>query len=197
MLARVDCPAVTLRARWAIKTAIDPIHERFHQHPAFRRLLDDNLSAAEYGQVLRCFQAFHLSSEDIQAEADRAMGADESARRRASADAIVADLRSLGETGQSIVTPLPARTAAGWNIGYAYVVRGSALGGKLMYKALENGPMRNARAFLGGHSHDRHRWQAFCTAMDDHAVRSGIDDMTDGATFAFGHFDHCLEQAGL
>ena len=168
-----------------------------HARPELQALLNGTPSRIGYAAVLRAFYLFHAGSLEIERAASAALGesgGDAGAMSRIAA--AKADLEALG-LPLPPAEPKPAAPAAAWNIGYSYVTRGSALGGKVLHRALETAPdwAWSARLFFAGSGETGTAWRLFCAGLDGNAALEGCDDaLAAGAKAAFQDFRRILEE---
>ena len=168
--------------RTALREATGAVHERLHLAPPFADLANQKLDLAGYRNLLASIAAFHFTV--------RRGGDIEDSRL----DLLASDLEALG-------TPAPLRSD--WNfprtaaerLGLAYVVEGSSLGGKVIYRQLdylfENSPA--GRRFFRGTSSDGARWQALCRKLETEGQAPGaIDGMISGAAATFALFEQLV-----
>ncbi|HEY0028304.1 MAG TPA: biliverdin-producing heme oxygenase [Allosphingosinicella sp.] len=183
--------------RQLLKAATDDLHEAMHARPELQALLDGRPSRAGYAAVLRAFYLFHARSLEIERAASAALGengGDAHALSRIAAAR--ADLTTLGMPVPA-AEPAAASNTAAWNVGYSYVTRGSALGGKVLHRALESAPdwARSAGLFFAGSGGNGTAWPLFCVSLDGNAALEGCDgELAEGATAAFQDFRRILEE---
>jgi heme oxygenase len=183
--------------RQLLKGATDHLHEAMHARPELAALLDGSPSRAGYAAVLRAFYLFHSRSLAIEQAASAALG--ESGGGAHALNRIAAASSDLEALGVSVppAEPAPASATAAWNVGYSYVTRGSALGGKVLHRALEIAPnwARSARLFFAGSGENGTAWRLFCAGLDGNAALEGCDDeLVEGAKAAFQDFRRILEE---
>jgi heme oxygenase len=151
-----------------LKQAVAGIHDEIEAHAA---IPDGILSVADYACCLARFYAVFAPVEESLAEFDdwREWGIDLPAHCRT--PALRADLAALGFDHAGlprIVTPKIADFAAA--LGGLYVLEGSALGGKVILRALEArlGPrIAGATAFFGSAGrHGALAWPVFKSRLD-------------------------------
>jgi heme oxygenase len=168
-----------------------------HARPEIKALLDGNPSRAGYAAVLRAFYLFHARSLAIERAASAAVGeSGGNAQAMSRIAAAKADLLALGLPVPP-AEPAPASATPAWNVGYSYVTRGSALGGKVLHRALETAPdwARSARLFFAASGGNGTAWRLFCAGLDGNAALEGCDDaLAKGATAAFQDFRRILEE---
>lgn len=183
-----------------LRMATAEAHERLHHLPDFAALAAGALSRTGYVALLRRLLGFHLAVEacaDAGAEGLRALGIEAAARRRT--PLILADLAHLGQpvaAGERVARPsLRAPDASGaWTLGCLYVAEGSALGGRVLARALD--PMlggagtAEGRRFLLGHGpRQGEMWRELCAALEACGTDPGRRAaLLDGAEAAFAAF---------
>lgn len=176
-------------ARLQLRDATADVHQALHQLPAFVALLAGRLGRADYAGLLVRLHRYHDHARAICAAADRRLGIDppgHSARARIAR--LDADLAALGTA--PIAEPERAPGDADWNIGYAYVVRGSAIGGQTMHVALARmfGGESEGRSFFALGQAERADWRDFCRRMDGWLDGRALDAAIAGAGAAFADF---------
>ncbi len=187
-------PETTMRTH--LRHATMAAHDRLHRHEGFAALLRGELSRPDYTSLLARLLGLHAPIEHRLARfapspwlAWHATGP--SASR---ADRLRADLRALGMTAAEIaVLPgadavLPDLQSEAAALGCAWVVEGSALGGRVMAQHVAGilGPGQDGGAFFAADAAQPARWRACCAAIDgcgaDPVRRS---DMVEGAVATF------------
>lgn len=182
--------------RWALREATRGAHQAIHELPPFRELLQGRLDKPRYGRVVAALHDFHGSTEGIQKCADQSLDYDDpDFDGRARRALIEHDLAALGLPAISCRAVLEADTRPGWNIGFSYVVRGSSIGGQVIYAALDAlfGSKEDGRRFFRGPVGTGQHWTEFCARLDRLDRNKLIEDATEGAAAAFGHFRTCME----
>lgn len=186
-------------ARVRLRDATADVHDALHHLPAFEALLAGRLQLADYRTMLRGLHAYHGAAQSICVAADAALGFEHPGEASRSRLARLADdLDSLG------VAPTPAaarppQADPAWNIGYAYVVTGSAIGGQLLHRALAAllpGGERG-RSFFALSAAERIGWRRFCALLDAELAAEAEPRAERGAHAAFSAFRAEMEQAGL
>jgi heme oxygenase len=185
-------------ARVRLRDATADVHEALHHLPAFEALLSGRLELEEYRTMLRGLYAYHGAAQAICTAADAALGLEgpgENSRSRLAR--LAEDLESLGIVAAPTAAR-PAQADPAWNIGYAYVVAGSAIGGQVLHRALARlFPKGEAgRSFFALAPAERIGWRRFCALMD-----AELDDDADpraerGAHAAFSAFRADMERVG-
>jgi heme oxygenase len=168
--------------RAALREATGAIHVRLHQARPFAALARQQLDADGYTDLLRRIAAFHLTVAP-------SLTLDGSRGRR-----LAQDLAALGSAVPlRLDWSVPETPAA--KLGWAYVVEGSSLGGKVIYGQLDYllGNSVEGRSFFKGSALDRVRWQTLCERLEA-AGRSAaaVKEMVDGANDAFELFEQAL-----
>ena len=175
-------------AKWKVRStlreATGAIHERLHRAPPFAAIADQQLDLAGYTELMTLIAAFHFTVGEEFERGDE--------RRQM----LSQDLELLG---------LPAPKRLRWNspkirsaqLGVAYVVEGSSLGGKVIYRQLDYlfGDSAAGRHFFRGSASDGQRWQALCRALESEGHNPGaIEELIDGAAAAFAFFEKLISQ---
>lgn len=180
-MQRLGSRSSTVRA--ILRHATDAVHERLHQAEPFAAIAYRRLSRAGYAELLGRIAAFHFTIDAEPGESRRAL--------------LSADLDALA-------APPPPRLA--WNapasragrLGCAYVVAGSSLGGRVIYRQLDYlfGDSPEGRSFFRGSPADGARWRALCSRLEaEGAVPGAVDRMIAGAEAAFALFERAIEPA--
>lgn len=168
--------------RAALREATGAIHERLHQARPFAALAGQQLDVRGYTDLLRGIAAFHFT-------VGPGLALDDSRGRR-----LAQDLEALGSPAPIPLDWSAPETAAA-RLGWTYVVEGSSLGGKLIYRQLDYlfGDSIQGRCFFKGSASDRIRWQMLCDRLEAAGRTSGaVDEMVGGANDAFGLFEQAL-----
>lgn len=184
-------------ARSWLRAATAEVHEALHHLPAFEALLAGQLGREGYGRLLRGLHAYHGGAAAICAAADRTLGI---APAGGSSGIRVARLEDdLAELG---LTPLPAAPRApsadsAWNVGFAYVVSGSAIGGQLLFRALDALFAHGAggRSFFALEAEERAAWRRFCALVDDMVPGKAFSRAARGAHAGFATFRTAIDGA--
>lgn len=169
--------------RSALREATGMVHERLHQAKPFAALARGELGRSAYLELLSTFSTFHVT-------VCQSLGLDEERRIR-----LARDLEYLGGREQAPVAWSPPDSAAGC-LGSAYVVEGSSLGGKIIYRQLDYllGSNPDGRRFFQGTASDGERWRGLCQRIEalgrDDAAR---DDLIAGASNTFALFEKLIE----
>ncbi len=181
-----DQPPASLAA--TLRSATSAAHrglENVTRLPESIRTLDDYAA---------CLSHFHSVVAPLEAQC-AAFTALASFGLSARAPLLRADLVALGLSPAAPLT-LPAVPCLPAALGALYVLEGSALGGKVILRALIErfGPrLSGATAFFGN---DGPLWPAFKAKLDafGQAEPAVWPDVIDGAVKAFGHFARAFEK---
>lgn len=183
-------------ARVRLRDATADVHEALHHLPAFEALLAGRLELGDYRTMLRGLYAYHACAQAICAAADAALGLEQPGATAQSRLARLAeDLDGLGVTPDPVAAR-PALADRAWNIGYAYVVAGSAIGGQVLHRALAtlfpDGPA--GRSFFALTPAERIGWRRFCALMDAELCDEMGARAERGAHAAFSAFRADMER---
>ena len=184
-------------ARGVLRDATRAAHDALHRHPVFASLLAGQLSHDGYAALLRALHSFHSGSHAVLSAAVEGLfdgGSVVAAKARIAA--LEGDMAALGVAPAATAALQPDRARA-WNLGFAYVVHGSAIGGQVIATVLAK---RSEPHFL---HHDfftaggRHRdaWSGFCALLDRSVTGADLSGAIDGAAKGFDHFRRCLRAA--
>lgn len=183
-------------ARLALRAATHVVHERLHEAPAFRAIVDRRLDRRGYARLLGRLLAFHRAVDTLIAQGRAALGFGDAAGNGARIGRLEADLAYLGG---GKVPSVPAATGDdGQAAGCLYVVEGSVLGGKLIHRQLYYlfAANEDGRSFFAGAADDGARWRDLCGRLDAYGAPPGrLAAMTAGAAAAFALFEACLDTA--
>jgi heme oxygenase len=164
-------------ARHALRQATDAAHQRLHAAPAFERLLRDELSRTDYIQLLLRLYGLHVPIEARVSRfaADPLMAWQAQGDVAPRPDRLRADLIALGVTEATIRDSatadalLPACEDVATALGCAWVMEGSALGGRVLSRHLA--PILGPDATEGGRFFASQpgqavRWAGCCEAIE-------------------------------
>jgi heme oxygenase len=185
-------------ARSWLRHATAEIHEALHHLPAFEALLAGTLDLAGYRRMLLGLHAYHADAGAVCAAADSALGvAPPGAASDARLQRLDRDLRDLA-LAPPTATAQPAHRDPAWNIGFAYVVAGSAIGGQVLHRALEALLPGDAagRSFFALLPAERAGWRRFCTLLDAQLAPADLPRAERGANAAFAGFRATMERLG-
>lgn len=183
-------------ARAWLRGATAEIHEALHHLPAFEALLAGALDLPAYREMLGGLHAYHADAGAICEAADAALGiAPAGAASRARLARLQRDLDELGAPA-SAAAARPAHADAAWNIGYAYVVAGSAIGGQVLHRALDRLLPGTApgRSFFALTVPERAGWRRFCTLLDAKLSDEDLPRAERGANAAFARFRATMDR---
>ena len=177
-------------ARARLREATAEVHEALHHLPAFEALLAGALPLGDYRAMMAKLHAYHGAALPICRAADAAIGLEPagwSSRERLAR--LAADLAALGDATPPDCPRLPHADRA-WNIGYAYVVRGSAIGGQVLHRALASLLPDGApgRGFFALGAAERADWRRFCALLDAGLTPEELAPAAHGAHAAFAAF---------
>lgn len=171
--------------RSALRTATAAVHERLHEAPPFAAISQQRLNLAGYSNLLRTIAAFHFTvGPHLQSDGSR---------RRLLAN----DLDYLGAPSPPTIHWTPPPTSAA-RLGCAYVVEGSCLGGKLIYRQLNYlfGESVRGRSFFKGLASDGAHWRALCRRLETEGrARGALDEMAEAAEQTFALLEQLIEPA--
>jgi heme oxygenase len=176
----------------ALRAATRSRHARLAAIPAMARLFDASYTLPEYrahlARLLGLFEPLERAAgEAAAAFPDRAVPVEALRRSRALRE----DLSIMGATSSALdglerCAHLPAISPAGLR-GYAYVILGSMLGGKIIVKRLTQvlGPEASVRFYGAGDGASDPVWAGFCEDLET----NGKDDLEEICATASGIFD--------
>ena len=170
------------RVRSALRAATGAVHERLHQAPPFAAIADRQLDVRGYADLLARIAAFHFTVAQDDETGD--------VRRRL----LMRDLKGLGSAAPGRLPWTPPKSGPG-RLGWAYVLEGSSVGGKIIYRQLDylfgNSPV--GRLFFRGSATDGARWQALCRDLEaEGRTDRAVDEIVGGATAAFALFEQVV-----
>jgi heme oxygenase len=143
------------------------VHERLHRHSGLEAAARGSITAEDYVRLLARLLGFHRAYEAALAEA-RLEATDPYCLPVNRSESLALDLASLGvERATIALLPLCATVARPSNraelLGARYVVEGSAMGGQLIARALEQSFGDNRRFFL---FHPGREWRALTDLLE-------------------------------
>jgi heme oxygenase len=155
----------------ALRDATRSRHAQLGASPAMSRLFDPEYSLPEYRAHLgRLFGLFEPLEQIVDRSADTA----DPIRSLGRSNALREDLRIMGATEIDLdalerCTWLPSMDPAGL-FGYAYVVLGSMMGGKIIVKRLRSvlGPSASFHFYGDGNGCSDALWASFCLELEAH-----------------------------
>jgi heme oxygenase len=194
-------------ARKTLRLATKPAHERLHTNAAFTALLRGDLTRLAYQRLLTCLLGLHEPIEDsLERFSANALLAWRGAGAVVSRTALLrSDLAALGldrleiETAPRAYALLPPLNDAAAALGCAWVVEGSALGGRVMSSRVD--AMLSLRQGEGGGSFfscdqgQPERWRGCCDAVERcGAELDGLTAMIRAALNTFAMFETWLDK---
>jgi heme oxygenase len=204
---------MTLRAettaRRALQLATKPSHERLHTNVAFAALLRGELTRPGYLRLLVSLLGLHEPIEESlgRLPSDCLLewrGAGHPLSRTA---LLRGDLAALGLSPLEIEAAprahglLPRLADPASALGCAWVIEGSALGGRVMSARvsaiLHLGPTAGGGGFFSSDPGQPARWLGCCEAVEVCGAQpNGLASMTQAATATFAAFEAWLDQPG-
>jgi heme oxygenase len=182
-------------ARKTLRLATKPAHERLHTNAAFAALLRGDLTRLAYQRLLTCLLGLHEPIEDsLERFSANALLAWRGAGAVVSRTALLrSDLAALGldrleiETAPRAYALLPPLNDAAAALGCAWVVEGSALGGRVMSSRVD--------AMLSLRQGQPERWRGCCDAVERcGAELDGLTAMIRAALNTFAMFETWLDK---
>ena len=196
-------------ARRALQLATRETHERLHDNIAFARLLRGDMTRAAYRRLLAGLLGLH---DPIETALERLAGdpllAWRSPGRALSRGGLLRDdLQALGLDPREIAAApradslLPLLTDAPSALGCAWVVEGSALGGRVMAAKVgaiaDLPPNGGGRAFFASDTGQPARWRGCCDAVETCGLQpEGLATMICSAMATFAAFQLWLDANG-
>ncbi|HEX8262873.1 MAG TPA: biliverdin-producing heme oxygenase [Allosphingosinicella sp.] len=173
------------RVRGALRAATGAVHERLHRAAPFSAIANRQLDVRGYADLVARIAAFHFTvGEDL-------------GTGRLRRGLLVRDLKRLGLSRPGDLPWTSPRTGPE-RLGWAYVVEGSSIGGKVLYRQLDYlfGRSASGRLFFRGSGSDGPRWQALCRDLEA-AGRTdrAVEEIIGGATAAFALFERAVAPA--
>lgn len=183
-----------------LRTATTPMHKALEENGISKLLMSPGVNLTDYAFYLACMGEVMKVYDDRVLPAVSTVVID--AERRKKAKDIVADLVFLYENGADRKEPKPfvgfvGKASLAYALGYAYVIEGSTLGGRVILKHLnqtlnlgENG----TRFFAGYGAETGSFWKGFLQQFCDYipsnkseaeAIQGAVDGFSDiGKHFA-------------
>lgn len=181
-------------ARAMLRRVTHDSHERLHAHPAFKQLLDEEITLDTYRQLLVRLYQFHWPLEDsLAGRWSRDVGLDLEPRRRVRL--LLDDLLAIGVDPFDITAiaqaPIPPLLSKGHLLGCLYVREGATLGGKVLASRLDRlfGGGARGRSFFRGTRGDGALWNECCHAFELAADEGHLPEMIKGACATFAAFE--------
>lgn len=145
-----------------LRHATRSIHERLHSHAVFASLQSGRIGRAEYVNLLLGLYGFHAGLKDTAADG------------HLRCQHLLNDLNFMGADAEHIANaprlapPLVPNAAARWGIDY--VLRGAALGGRVLARKLDAllglGDINGRRFFLNGGENNGAQWLYFVEQLE-------------------------------
>lgn len=192
-------------ARRTLRVATKPAHERLHTNAAFAALLRGELTRPAYQQLLGRLLGLHEPVEERLARnsADPLFAWRSAGATVSRAALLRADLAALGRAhptikaiprGDALLPPLDDPASA---LGCAWVVEGSALGGRVMSSRVDAmlriGQSDGGGSFFALDPGQPDRWRGCCDAVERcGAEPDGLAVMTHAAVATFTAFETWL-----
>ncbi len=175
-------------ARANLRLATEDIHERLHEAEAFRLIGESALSMHDYGRLLGSILRFHGSVQPALAAhpetAPLGGGTDRLEHLRS-------DMRHIGAAA-----PPPCVDGLTLDpdevVGCLYVVQGSTLGGRVIYRQLDylfEGV--EGRSFFLGSDDEPLKWKKVRALLEEQPPERK-EALRRGAVKTFGFFEQCL-----
>jgi heme oxygenase len=176
--------ATDWNVRGALRDATSAVHQRLHEARPFAAIAEARLGLEGYRDLLGKIAAFHFTvGAELEVSPDRTQ-------------LLMRDLDALGGGAADRVDWTGPATGAA-KLGCAYVVEGSALGGKIIYRQLDYlfGERPQGRLFFRGLPRDSARWRSLCRQLEVEGREPGaLAEMIAGATGAFALFEQLVSQ---
>jgi len=182
----------------------DLIHARLKQqtaiaHQRVERAFDLPSSTLTTSTYVSALLKMSLAYDGLRRELDRCLGSDSDAVKEVTTriEWLRGDLRSFG-IGEMSLPILPfVLDDADEALGCEYVMRGSALGGLIIFKLaadrLQVTEHRGGRFFYGYGPSTKVRWSAFLDRLSQSkTAASDSDQLVRGAIKSFEHFERAL-----
>lgn len=186
----MNAPEKIPSVRHRLRAATDAVHQALHRAAPFAAIADGKATCQGYAQTLSMLYRFHAGQAPSCLRAATVLSLPQVAQAHAARlEALCADIEWLGGTAPCGDAMAVLRDDA--CIGALYTVQGSTLGGKILYRQLDNLlPDDNGRQFFKGTPDDGRHWQALCAALESHP--GDIAQMEAGALAAFRRFQELL-----
>lgn len=172
-----------------LRAATRDLHHRLDHHDLLAPLVRSSLDVADYALALQALYAINAPTEQAISDYIDTQGlAFDYATRRRMPD-LLADLEYLGINTPQLAWAGPSIRSHGQLIGCLYVLEGSTLGGRVIYKQLQNALKLNQQTggrFFAGHGElTMPMWQAFWTFAAEICPPGQITDATQAASALF------------
>ncbi len=192
-------------ARRALQQATKPAHERLHSNVAFAALLRGDLELPAYRRLLVCLLGLHEPIEQSlgRLRADPLLAWRCAGAHMSRAGLLCTDLAVLGfgpleiEAAPRAHALLPPLLDTASALGCAWVVEGSALGGRVMSAKvdamLSQTHETGGGAFFSSDPDQPARWRGCCEAVEACSAQpDGLSAMTRAAMTTFAAFETWL-----
>jgi heme oxygenase len=176
------------------------LHHRLDHHDLLAPLVRSSLDVADYALALQALYAINAPTEQAISDYIDAQGlAFDYASRRRMPD-LLADLEYFGLSAPQLAWGGPSIRSHGQLVGCLYVLEGSTMGGRVIYKQLQSVLKLNQQTggrFFAGHGElTMPMWQAFWTFAAEICSPGQITDATQAASALFesilAHLDRRL-----
>ncbi len=172
-----------------LRTATRDLHHRLDHHALLAPLVRSGLCMADYGLALQALYAINAPTETAIADYIDAQGlAFNYAARRRMPD-LLNDLDFLNLNHPQMAWPGPTIRSSGQLVGCLYVLEGSALGGRVIFKQLQSAlnltEQTGGRFFAGNGEQTMPMWQAFWKFAADICPQEQLPDATAAAATLF------------
>jgi heme oxygenase (biliverdin-IX-beta and delta-forming) len=172
----------------ALRDATRKRHANLGASPAMSRLFDAGYTVPEYrahlGRLLGLFEPLERAVARAANPGDAVLGLERSS-------ALHEDLRQMGATAMEIGAlercRLASAIAPAGLFGYAYVILGSMMGGKIIVKRLRSilGPTASYHFYGDGNERSEALWASFCADLEE----NGKDNVEAICATAVGIFE--------
>ena len=183
-----------------LRAATRDLHHRLDHHKLLSPLVRSGLVMADYGLALQALYAINAPTEQAISDYIDAQGLafDYAARRRM--PDLLADLDYLGLSTPQQAWAGPDIRSHGELVGCLYVLEGSVLGGRVIFKQLQSAlkldEETGGRFFAGYGEQTMPMWQAFWTFAAEISPPEQITEATKAASALFeeilAHLDRRL-----
>lgn len=172
-----------------LRTATRDLHHRLDHHILLAPLVRSGIRMADYGLALQSLYAINAPTENAIADYIHARGLpfDYASRRRM--PDLLADLDYLSLSIPHLAWAGPSICSSGQLVGSLYVLEGSALGGRVIFKQLQStlklSELTGGRFFAGHGEKTMPMWQEFWKFAADICPHEQLSDATEAATALF------------
>jgi heme oxygenase len=181
--------------RERLREATAQAHEALHRAAPFARIADGEMDLEGYGALLQFLHRYHgMMARACEAGAAALDAAQLGAGQRARVTALEQDMAFLGlAPGRGVDD---AAGNAAFCIGCLYTAQGSTLGGKVIFRQLDTLlPSSDGRRFFEGTAQDGANWRLLCQRLEQQG--RVLDQIADGAQYAFARFGALLDASGI